>query len=39
MSNFQGTFETQNRSFIIAFSICMTVPVEKVPFPIYFKKI
>ena len=34
MSNFQGTFETRNQSFIIAFSVCMTVPIEKVAFPI-----
>ena len=27
MWNFQGTFETRKRSFIHAFSICMTVPL------------
>ena len=26
MQNFQGTFEAPKRSFISAFSICMTVP-------------
>ena len=25
MQNFQGTFETRKRSFISAFTICMTV--------------
>ena len=28
MQNFQGTFETRKRSFISAFSICMTVPLN-----------
>ena len=28
MRNFQDTFETSNRSFIGAFSICMTVPLR-----------
>ena len=28
MSNFHDTFETRTRSFIIAFSICMTVPLS-----------
>ena len=28
MRNFQDTFETRNRSFIRAFSICMTVPLR-----------
>ena len=28
MPNFQGTFETCKRSFISAFSICMTVPLN-----------
>ena len=28
MRNFQDTFETQKRSFISAFSICMTVPLN-----------
>ena len=27
MQNFQDTFETPKRSFISAFSICMTVPL------------
>ena len=27
MRNFQDTFETRKRSFISAFSICMTVPL------------
>ena len=27
MQNFQDTFEIRKRSFIIAFSICMTVPL------------
>ena len=29
MRNFQDTFETRKRSFISAFSICMTVPLRK----------
>ena len=28
MRNFQDTFETPKRSFICAFSICMTVPLN-----------
>ena len=28
MRNFQDTFETRNRSFIGAFSICMTLPLR-----------
>ena len=28
MRNFQDTFETPKRSFISAFSICMTVPLS-----------
>ena len=28
MLNFQDTFETRKRSFIIPFSICMTVPLR-----------
>ena len=28
MGNFKGTFETRKRSFISAFSICMTVPLS-----------
>ena len=28
MRNFQDTFETRKRSFISAFSICMTVPLS-----------
>ena len=28
MENFKGTFETRKRSFISAFSICMTVPLS-----------
>ena len=28
MQNFQDTFETRKRSFISAFSICMTVPLK-----------
>ena len=27
MQNFQDTFETRERSFVSAFSICMTVPL------------
>ena len=29
MRNFRDTFETRKRSFISAFSICMTVPIEQ----------
>ena len=29
MQNFQDSFETHKRSFISAFSICMTVPLRK----------
>ena len=29
MRNLQDTFETRKRSFISAFSICMTVPLNK----------
>ena len=32
MRNFQDTFKTSKRSFIIAFSICMTVPLTKMLF-------
>ena len=28
MQNFQDTFETRKRSFISAFSVCMTVPLN-----------
>ena len=28
MQNFQDTFETPKRSFVNAFSICMTVPLK-----------
>ena len=28
MRNFQETFETPKRSFISAFSICMTLPLD-----------
>ena len=28
MQNFQDTFETQKRTFISAFSICMSVPLS-----------
>ena len=28
MSNFQDTFETRKRSFISAFSVCVTVPLS-----------
>ena len=28
MRNFQDTFETRKRSFISAFSICITVPLK-----------
>ena len=31
MLNFQDTFETRKRSFISAFSICMTVPLVQKP--------
>ena len=27
MQNFQNTFETRKRSFVSAFSFCMTVPL------------
>ena len=37
MRNFQDIFETRNRSFISAFSICMTVPL--ILFNGYFLKI
>ena len=30
MRYFQDTFETRKRSFVSAFSICMTVPLIKV---------
>ena len=36
MRNFQDTFETHKRSFISAFSICMTVPLEN-PFVIIYQ--
>ena len=29
MRNFQDTYETRKRSFISAFSICMTVPLKE----------
>ena len=29
MQNFQDTFEARKRSFISAFSICMTVPLNR----------
>ena len=32
MRNFQDTFETGKRSFINAFSICMTVPLSAILF-------
>ena len=32
MGNFQDAFETRKRSFISAFSICMTVPLTKIHF-------
>ena len=31
MRNFQDTFETRKRSFINAFSICITVPIDVYP--------
>ena len=34
MRNFQGTSETLKRSFISAFSICMTVPLKSKLFEI-----
>ena len=37
MQNFQDTFETRKRSFISAFSICMTVPLMTVIY-IYFRR-
>ena len=33
MQNFQDTFETRKRSFINAFSICMTVSLRRFIFP------
>ena len=30
MRNFQDTFETRMRSFISAFSVCMTVPLNNI---------
>ena len=30
MQNFQDTFETRQRSFTSAFSICMTVPLTSI---------
>ena len=36
MRNFQDTFETCKRSFIIAFSICMTVPLTNLIFRLRF---
>ena len=33
MRNFQNPFETRKRSFICAFSICMTVPLDTLNFP------
>ena len=40
MQNFQETFETRKRSFIVAFSICMTVPLSntKATFEAQFMK-
>ena len=35
MRNFQDTFETRKRSFISAFSICMTVPIKHVKLIIF----
>ena len=32
MRNFQDTFETRKRSFISAFSNCMTVPLSMIQF-------
>ena len=32
MKNFQDTSETRKQSFISAFSICMTVPLNKLEF-------
>ena len=32
MRNFEDNFETRKRSFISAFSICMTVPLNKILF-------
>ena len=29
MRNFQDTFETSKRSFVSAFSICMTIPITE----------
>ena len=33
MRNFHDIFETRKRSFMIDFSICMTVPLTKFPKP------
>ena len=32
MRNFQNPFETRKRSFISAFSICMTVPLKRIKY-------
>ena len=37
MRNFQDAFETRKRSFISAFSICMTVPLSTNPSGILIK--
>ena len=36
MQNFQDTFETHKRSFISAFSICMTVPLSRIHICVFF---
>ena len=38
MRNFQDTFEASKRSFISAFSICMTVPLSLSYFNLNFCK-
>ena len=35
MQTFQDTFETRQRSFISAFSVCMTVPLIVLNFAIF----
>ena len=36
MQKFQDTFETRKESYISAFSICMTVPLSKKAWNIFF---
>ena len=36
MQNFQDTIETRKRSFISAFSVCMTVPLSRIHIWVFF---